>query len=123
MFHAPYEYEETIITTDMNGLEFTTKGKAEKALGWKELYKADQPSEEESEDRESLLPVVQKRRTCTREDTDERRNHNTTKALYRGTTDYFNEKTCGASVEDEESKSILKRSRGTWYGSNTSWHH
>ncbi|PFD18356.1 DNA topoisomerase III, partial [Bacillus thuringiensis] len=98
-------------TTDMNGLELTTKGKAEKALGWKELYKADQPSEEESEDRESLLPVVQKGELVqgkiqTKEGITTPPNPYTEGQLITLM------KTCGASVEDEESKSILKEVEG-----------
>ncbi|PEO28677.1 type IA DNA topoisomerase [Bacillus toyonensis] len=111
MFHAPYEYEETIIITDMNGLEFTTKGKAEKALGWKELYKADQPSEEESEERESLLPVVQKGELVQGKIQTKEGITTPPKPYTEGQLITLM-KTCGASVEDEESKNILKKVEG-----------
>lgn len=51
MFHSPYMYEETVITSDLNGLLFTTKGKAEKSLGWKELYVTDKIEEEDDQEK------------------------------------------------------------------------
>lgn len=111
MFHAPYEYEETVITTDLNGLLFTTKGKAEKSLGWKELYKTDKVDEEETEQQESLLPVVTQGEFVqgllkTKEGV------TTPPKPYTEGQLITMMKTCGSSVEDEESKDILKEVEG-----------
>lgn len=38
MFHSDYIYEETKVTTDVNGLEFATTVKTEISKGWKELF-------------------------------------------------------------------------------------
>ena len=111
MFHAPYEYEETVITTDLNGLLFTTKGKAEKSLGWKELYETDKVDEEEKEQQESLLPVVTQGEFVqgllkTKEGV------TTPPKPYTEGQLITMMKTCGSSVEDEESKDILKEVEG-----------
>src|SRR5699024_4072408 len=38
MFAKNYEYEETQITTNVNNIEFHTKGKVEKLIGWRALF-------------------------------------------------------------------------------------
>ncbi|MEB6550196.1 DNA topoisomerase 3 [Heyndrickxia sporothermodurans] len=60
MFHAPYVYEETTITTTINELPFETKGKIEKSKGWKEMYLNDPKEEDNEEQKDSLLPDVSK---------------------------------------------------------------
>lgn len=60
MFHSDYKYEETVITTAVNGIEFYTKGKVEVDLGWKILFIKDpvsDKSEKEGEE-QSVLPAV-----------------------------------------------------------------
>lgn len=52
MFHAPYQYEETEIHTNINNIIFKSKGKTELNKGWKSLYK------EVKEDKEPSLPKV-----------------------------------------------------------------
>ncbi|EJQ36070.1 DNA topoisomerase III [Bacillus cereus BAG5X1-1] len=111
MFHAPYEYEETVITTDMNGLIFTTKGKAEKALGWKELYVTDKLEEEDKEEQESLLPVV-KQGEFVQGQLKTKEGMTTPPKPYTEGQLITMMKTCGSSVEDEESKGILKEVEG-----------
>jgi len=111
MFHAPYEYEETVITTDVNGLAFITRGKAEKALGWKELYKMDKVDEEEKEDKESLLPVVRKGE-CTQTRLKIKEGVTVPPKPYTEGQLITMMKTCGNSVEDVESKDILKEVEG-----------
>lgn len=60
MFHSDYKYEETVITTSVNDVEFYTKGKVELDLGWKALFVKD--SANEGEDKASVdhtvLPAV-----------------------------------------------------------------
>lgn len=58
MFHHPYIYEETVIDTDINQIVFTTKGKVEKSLGWKELFLTDNVPDEEKEEENQTLPSV-----------------------------------------------------------------
>ncbi|MBU4643132.1 type IA DNA topoisomerase [Bacillus toyonensis] len=111
MFHAPYEYEETIITTDMNGLLFTTKGKAEKALGWKELYVTDKIEEEDKEEQESLLPVV-KQGEFVQGQLKTKEGMTTPPKPYTEGQLITMMKTCGSSVDDVESKNILKEVEG-----------
>src|SRR5699024_8659567 len=61
MFHKDYEYEETIITTDVNNIEFFTKGKIEKRKGWKILFSNENEEKKESSEKTSsneVLPSV-----------------------------------------------------------------
>jgi len=61
MFHKDYEYEETIITTDVNNIEFFTKGKIENRKGWKILFSNENEEKKESSEKSSsneVLPSV-----------------------------------------------------------------
>src|SRR5699024_8607122 len=53
MFHQDYKYEETHIITNINDIEFHTKGKIEVEQGWKELF----PKEENKKEKEPLPNV------------------------------------------------------------------
>lgn len=55
MFHADYTYEETVIVTDVNGLDFHTKGKVEVTKGWQSLFLDDEQTPKEQD----MLPAVQ----------------------------------------------------------------
>ncbi|OWT48566.1 type IA DNA topoisomerase [Bacillus sp. K2I17] len=111
MFHAPYMYEETVITSDLNGLLFTTKGKAEKSLGWKELYVTDKIEEEDDQEKVSLLPVV-KQGEFVQGLVKSKEGVTTPPKPYTEGQLITMMKTCGSSVEDEESKIILKEVEG-----------
>ncbi|HDR7594796.1 TPA: DNA topoisomerase 3 [Bacillus mycoides] len=111
MFHAPYMYEETVITSDLNGLLFTTKGKAEKSLGWKELYVTDKTEEEDDQEKVSLLPVV-KQGEFVQGLVKSKEGVTTPPKPYTEGQLITMMKTCGSSVEDEESKIILKEVEG-----------
>lgn len=54
MFHQDYEYEETHIITNINDIEFHTKGKIEVNKGWKELF----PRKEDNKKDKDPLPDV-----------------------------------------------------------------
>src|SRR5699024_8891220 len=41
MFAPVYEYEETLVDVNVNGLVLSAKGKIDQALGWKKLFKDD----------------------------------------------------------------------------------
>jgi DNA topoisomerase III len=60
MFHSDYKYEETVITTTVNGVEFYTKGKVELDLGWKTLFVKDSASEgtDKAGAEQIVLPAV-----------------------------------------------------------------
>ncbi|EJQ72860.1 type IA DNA topoisomerase [Bacillus toyonensis] len=111
MFHAAYMYEETVITSDLNGLLFTTKGKAEKSLGWKELYVTDKIEEEDDQEKVSLLPVV-KQGEFVQGLVKSKEGVTTPPKPYTEGQLITMMKTCGSSVEDEESKIILKEVEG-----------
>lgn len=67
MFHAPYEYDETMIEISVNGILFVTKGKVEKVLGWKELFQTSEDEDEHttSEEKESsTLPKLSEGESC-----------------------------------------------------------
>lgn len=55
MFHEDYTYEETVIVTDVNGLDFHTKGKVEVIKGWQSLFSDDEQAQKEQD----MLPAVQ----------------------------------------------------------------
>lgn len=111
MFHAPYMYEETVITSDLNGLLFTTRGKVEKSLGWKELYVTDKIEEEDDQEKVSLLPVV-KQGEFVQGLVKSKEGVTTPPKPYTEGQLITMMKTCGSSVEDEESKIILKEVEG-----------
>uniref|UniRef100_UPI003F493356 type IA DNA topoisomerase n=1 Tax=Bacillus multifaciens TaxID=3068506 RepID=UPI003F493356 len=111
MFHAPYMYEETVITSDLNGLLFTTKGKAEKSLGWKELYVTDKIEEEDDQEKVSILPVV-RQGELVQGLVKSKEGVTTSPKPYTEGQLITMMKTCGSSVEDEESKDILKEVEG-----------
>lgn len=52
MFHRDYIYEETVIITDIKGLEFKTKGRIEKDKGWHEI------SLEKKKTKNKVLPNI-----------------------------------------------------------------
>lgn len=111
IFHEPYMYEETVITSDLNGLLFTTKGKAEKSLGWKELYVTDKIEEEDDQEKVSILPVV-KQGEFVQGLVKSKEGVTTPPKPYTEGQLITMMKTCGSSVEDEESKDILKEVEG-----------
>ncbi|MED0981372.1 DNA topoisomerase 3 [Bacillus paramycoides] len=111
MFHAPYMYEETVITSDLNGMLFNTKGTAEKSLGWKELYITDEIEEEDDPEKVSTLPVV-KQDEFVQGLVKSKEGVTTPPKPYTEGQLITMMKTCGSSVEDEESKDILKEIEG-----------
>ncbi|MGM1023737.1 MAG: DNA topoisomerase 3 [Bacillota bacterium] len=57
MFMDDYIFEETVITTAIGEVDFITKGKTEKSIGWKLLYRTD-PQDTDEEDEDKALPRV-----------------------------------------------------------------
>jgi DNA topoisomerase-3 len=47
VFYNPYEYEQTVITADIEGECFKASGKTETSIGWKQIYKNQSLSDDE----------------------------------------------------------------------------
>ncbi|PEQ94777.1 DNA topoisomerase III [Bacillus cereus] len=114
MFHKPYEYEETVISAEIQDLSFYVKGKVEITKGWKELY------EEETENNDVLLPKVNAGESYTVEIEEKEGKTSPPKPLTEGQLIPLMQ-TCGLrdndfSLEDEEETSeaikILKEVEG-----------
>ncbi|MGM0924689.1 MAG: DNA topoisomerase 3 [Bacillota bacterium] len=112
MFHHDYIYEETKVTTDVNGLAFETTGKTEISKGWKELFKNGSDSDLDKKDEvtqalprlekeESVVSVVKLKEGVT-----------TPPKPYTEGQLISMMKTCGKSVENEEEMEILKEVEG-----------
>lgn len=113
MFHHDYVYEETKVTTDVNGLDFETVGKTEISKGWRELFhyglndnkvKKDDnaaqplPKLEKGENVKSLVKMKEAMTTAPKPYTEGQL--------------ISMMKTCGKSVENEEEMEILKEVEG-----------
>src|SRR5699024_8643582 len=112
MFHSDYIYEETKVITDVNGLEFQTKGNTEKIKGWKELFNKTKSNDfnEKAEsshpfpklvDGEKVVGVVKMKEGMT-----------TSPKPYTEGQLIGMMKTCGKSVENVDEIEILKEIEG-----------
>ncbi len=107
MFHRPFIYLETSVTTDVKRLPFLSKGKRTLDVGWKELF----PQSNNKEDEANILPPLQKGETVR-----------ATIQIHEGKTTPpkpYTEgqlitlmKTCGKHIEDEAEVEILKEIEG-----------
>ncbi|WP_240377348.1 type IA DNA topoisomerase [Bacillus piscicola] len=110
MFHHDYQYEETIVTTDVKGLLFYSKGKVETVRGWKELFQRSTPKKREKE--LPKLPPLTKGMTAEAEVKIVKEMTKPPKPYTEGQLINMM-KTCGRAVEeDEEAKAILKEVEG-----------
>ncbi|MFP3721968.1 DNA topoisomerase 3 [Niallia circulans] len=109
MFHSDYVYEETNIMTDVNSIEFYTKGKIEVSKGWKELFKSDDNKENENES--DSLPSVQEGET-TSGSMDIKEGFTSPPKPYTEGGLINMMKTAGKLVEDESDSEILKEIEG-----------
>ncbi|GLY11962.1 type IA DNA topoisomerase [Pseudobacillus badius] len=110
MFAPLYEYEETKVEVDVNGLLFEKTGKVEKSKGWKSLFDTQNKSEDE-EEKVAVLPAMTEGELCS-----------VHVSLKEGTTQApkpYTEgqliqvmKQAGKDIEDEEVKDTLKRTEG-----------
>lgn len=107
MFHNDYEYEETNIITDLNSIEFYTKGKVEVRKGWKELFN----DKEEINNKEEILPSVQKGETTSGQLKIKEGFTSPPKPYTEGNLINMM-KTAGKLVEDESDSEILKEIEG-----------
>lgn len=108
MFAPDYEFEETIVEVDVNGLMFHKTGKIEKRKGWKVLLGEES---ETKKDDEPVLPEMNEGDSCS-----------VTVSIREGMTKppkLFTEgnliqvmKNAGKEVDDENAKAILKQTEG-----------
>ena len=113
MFHSPYIYEETTIITDVKGLNFETKGKVEKSKGWKELFANDPKDQEETIEKDVILPNVVNGMNC-KADLEIKEGKTSKPKLYTEGDLIPLMRDCGKRIKDldEESKAVLKEVEG-----------
>lgn len=110
MFHTDYEYEETNIITDVNPIEFYTKGKIEVHKGWKELFNDKSDNEENETETNSLPPVKEGETTSGSIEIKEGFTSPPKPYTEGGLINMM--KTAGKLVEDESDSEILKEVEG-----------
>lgn len=109
MFEADFEYDETIITVDVKGLPFISKGRTIINKGWRKLeYTASKKSNKEVS---SELPIVKVNESVKTELSTLERFTMPPKPYTEGTL-ITAMKTCGKELENKEEKEILKATEG-----------
>lgn len=106
IFEKPYIYDETTIDTAINQVLFQSKGKTEKERGWKRLYK-----QEEKDKDDQFLPEVTINELVafaleTKEGKTQPPNYYTEGTLLTAM------KHVGRTMDDKDSKDILKETEG-----------
>ena len=105
MFHRPYIFTETKVTTNVNGLPFFTTGKTDRDLGWKALFPTNKKEQEDK-----LPPLQQNEPVQSKIDIHEGKT-TPPKPFTEGQLITLM-KTCGKFVEDEDELAILKEVEG-----------
>ncbi|MBE3102856.1 MAG: type IA DNA topoisomerase, partial [Bacilli bacterium] len=108
MFHSNYLYQETSVTTDVNGLSFLSTGKTEIDKGWKALFLNDTDSKVSKEPTLPRLSLHEhvKSKVAIKE------GQTTPPKLYTEGQLIAMMKTCGKFVEDAAETEILKEVEG-----------
>lgn len=107
MFAEDYIYDETNIITSINGLDFHTKGKVDKTLGWKVLHK----NTEKKEHKEDQLPDVEVDNTVKAEPEIKKGRTQPPKYLSDGQLITLM-KTSSKLLEEKDDQNILKEMEG-----------
>ncbi|MEK4306907.1 type IA DNA topoisomerase [Oceanobacillus sp. FSL K6-0251] len=111
MFAENYIYEETTIITDVNGIKFKSTGKVEKEKGWKALFPEPIKKEKDKDNKEKVLPLVEKNESSTANVIIKEGKTQPPKPYTEGQlVDMMI--TCGKHVEDEEEYKMLKETGG-----------
>lgn len=111
MFASDFIYDETIIETSVNELIFYTKGTTEKSKGWKALEKRKEQKDANKEEQEQKLPTLNLNEVVSS-------NINVKESTTKPPTLLSEKqllmlmKSCGKTVDDDESKAILKDIQG-----------
>ncbi len=116
MFHHDYVYEETKVTTSVNGLDFDSVGKTEISKGWKELFNYGSKEKENTnakkdENAPQALPKLEKGEEV-KSIVKMKEGMTTPPKPYTEGQLISMMKTCGKSVENEEEMEILKEVEG-----------
>ncbi|SDI19310.1 type IA DNA topoisomerase [Alteribacillus bidgolensis] len=112
MFHYDYEFEETNVITDVKGLNFYSKGKVEKARGWKELFDSGVTKQKQGKQQLPELPPVHKGLQADAFIHIKKEMTKPPKPYTEGQLINMM-KTCGQVIEDdEETKAVLKEAEG-----------
>lgn len=110
MFHSDYLYEETKVTTDIQGVEFYASGKVEIDKGWKTLFGREKEGEEKDEEH-SLLPIVKENEVLEAVVSELEGVTKPPKPYTEGQLIGLM-KTAGKQIENEEDAAILKEVEG-----------
>lgn len=108
IFSQPYKYEETNIITDINSIEFFTKGKVEISKGWKSLFEDEKEQKKETNE---TLPLVSKD-DIVKAELNVKEGHTIPPKPYTEGTIIQAMQTAGKLVDDKEDKEILKKTGG-----------
>lgn len=108
MFHANYLYQETTVTTDVNGLSFYSSGKTEVELGWKALFSNEK---EPKAEKEPTLPKLSLHEQV-KSKVNIKEGQTTPPKPYTEGQLIAMMKTCGKFVEDVAETEILKEIEG-----------
>lgn len=108
IFEKPYIYDETTILTNVNEISFKSSGKVEKDIGWKQLYKNTAVTKNEDE---QVLPAVAvnekyESELITKDGKTKPQSYYTEGTLITGM------KHIGRTLDDKDSKDILKETEG-----------
>ena len=111
MFHTDYIYEETTITTNVNSIDFFTKGRVEVEKGWKNLFSNEKNEGDEKTASQKVLPSVSEKDLIvamlgTLE------GHTTAPKPFTEGSLINLMKTAGKMVDDTEDSEILKEIEG-----------
>ncbi|MGB2991977.1 MAG: DNA topoisomerase, partial [Paenisporosarcina sp.] len=108
MFHSNYLYQETTVTTEVNGLSFLSSGKTEIDKGWKALFSNDKEAKSAKEPTLPKLTLHEqvKSKVAIKE------GQTTPPKPYTEGQLIAMMKTCGKFVEDASETEILKEVEG-----------
>lgn len=111
MFAPDYEYEETKVVVNVNGLLFEKTGKVERKKGWKALFGKDELKADPKKEEDSALPEMKEGEACT---VDVKLKEGMTQPPKPFTEGKLIQvmKSAGKDVEDEEAKEMLRKSEG-----------
>lgn len=108
MFHADYLYQETTVTTDVNGLSFYSSGKTELEKGWKMLFSNEKEPKTEKEPTLPKLSLDEQ----VKSKVNIKEGQTTPPKPYTEGQLIAMMKTCGKFVEDVAETEILKEIEG-----------
>lgn len=108
MFHNDYLYQETTVTTDVNGLSFFSSGKTEVEKGWKMLFSNEK---EPKPEKEPTLPILSLEEQVEGK-VNIKEGQTTPPKPYTEGQLIAMMKTCGKFVEDVVETEILKEIEG-----------